>query len=52
MRHNTIRDFEENLLRKVYMDIETEPCLQPVNGEQVVGHTDDEASPDVRARGV
>ena len=52
IRHNTIRDFEANLLRKVYTDVETEPCLQPVNGEQVVGLTGDEARPDVRARGV
>ena len=52
IRHNIIRDFEANLLRKVYTDVETEPSLQPVNGEQVVGHTGDEARPDVRARGV
>ena len=41
-----------NILRKVYTDVETEPSLQPVNGEQVVGLTGDEARPDVRARGV
>ena len=37
-------------LRKVYTNVETEPCLKPVNGEQVVGLTGDEARPDVRAR--
>ena len=37
MRHNNIRDFEANLVRKVCTDVETEPSLQPINGENVVG---------------
>ena len=52
MRHNNIRDFEANLMRKVCNDVETEPSLQPINGENVAGLTGDEAKPDVRARGV
>ena len=52
MRHNNIRDFEANLMRKVCNDVETEPSLQPINGENVTGLTGDEAKPDVRARGV
>ena len=52
MRHNNIRDFEANLMRKVCNDVETEPSLQSINGENVTGLTGDEAKPDVRARGV
>ena len=51
-RHNTIRNFQANLLRKVYTNVETEPFLQPVNGKQVVGPKDREARPDIRAIGV
>ena len=47
MRHNNIRDFEANL-RKIYADVETEPPLQPLDGEIVNGLTGD----DVRAKGV
>ena len=39
-------------MRKVCNDVETEPSLQPINGENVAGLTGDEAKPDVRARGV
>ena len=52
MRHNNIRDFEANLLRKVCVDVETEPQLQPLDGENVIGLTGDESKPDVRARGI
>ena len=52
MRHNNIRDFEANLLRKICADVETEPPLQPLDGEIVNGLTGDESRPDVRARGV
>lgn len=43
IRHNNIRDFEANLLKKVCNDVEIEPTLQPVNN--------DEARLDIRARG-
>ena len=43
IRHDTIRNFEANLLKKVCADVEVEPKLQPVNN--------DEARLDVRARG-
>ena len=52
IRHNNIRDFEANLLRKVCNDVETEPKLQPLSGEQTSGLTGDEARPDIRARGI
>ena len=52
IRHNNIRDLEANLLRKVCNDVETEPKLQPVSGEQTSGLTGDEARPDIRARGI
>ena len=47
-----MRDFEANLLRKICVDVETEPPLQPLNGENVNGLTGDESRPDVRARDV
>ena len=50
MRHNNIRDFEANLLRKICNDVEIEPALQPLEGENVTGLTGDEARPDIRAR--
>ena len=51
IRHNNICDFEANLLRQVCNDVETEPPLQPLEGENIAGLTGDEARPDVRARG-
>ena len=52
IRHNNIRDFEANLLKKVCSDVETEPQLQAMNGEGINGLTGDNAKPDIRARGV
>ena len=52
IRHNNIRDFEANLLRKVHNDVETEPPLQAVNDELITGLTGVESKPDIRARGV
>ena len=52
MRHNNIRDYEANLLAKFHTNVETEPSLQPIEGEIVNGIPDDNARPDVRARGV
>ena len=50
-RYNNIRDYEANLLAKIHTDVETEPSLQPVEGEIVSRILDDNARPDVRARG-
>ena len=50
MRHNNVRDFEANLLRKVCNDVELEPPLQPLTGEIATGLTGDEARPDIRAK--
>ena len=52
IRHNKIRDFEASLLKKVVSDVETEPQLQQVDGEILDGLTEDNAKPDIRARGV
>ena len=43
IRHDSLRDFEANLLKNVCADVEIEPRLQPVNN--------DEARLDIRARG-
>ena len=53
MRHNDIRDFEANLLRKVCNDVEIEPRLQPVTGEELAtgAISGEEARLDVRAKG-
>ena len=50
--HNNIRDYETNLLAKIHTDVETEPRIQPIEGEIVNGILGDNAIPDVRARGV
>ena len=52
IRHNTIRDFEADLLAEAHKDVETEPELQPVEGELIVGLAGENARPDIRARGV
>ena len=51
IRHNRIRDFEANLLQQTCNDVETEPPLQRLEGEQLTGLTGDGARPDIRARG-
>ena len=43
IRHDNVRNFEANLLKKVCNDVEIEPALQPVDN--------DEARLDIRARG-
>ena len=52
MRHNNIRDFEANLLRKLHSDVKTEPELQPITTERLRGLSNDQCKPDIRARGV
>ena len=52
MRHNNIRDYEANLLRTVHNDVEVEPQLQQVDNEQLNGLREDNARPDIRAKGV
>ena len=53
IRHNELRDFEANLLNKVCTDVEIEPRLQPLEGEQMTASTidGDDARLDIRARG-
>ena len=52
MRHDNIRDFEANLIRKICNDVEVEPSLQPLAGEIIRGEKGDDARADVRGRGV
>ena len=47
--HNKIRDYEANLLAKIHTDVETEPSLQPIEGEIVNGILSQNARPGVRA---
>ena len=52
-RHNNIRNFEAQLLKKVINDVQIEPPLQPVRGMTFSRSaiTTDEARLDVRAKG-
>ena len=47
--HSKIRDYEANLLAKIHTDVETEPSLQPIEGEVVNGILSQNARPGVRA---
>ena len=54
VRHDTIKDFEFDLLRVVVNDVEKEPTLRPVinkTGYKKTAKLDDNARPDLRARG-
>ena len=54
MRHNEVRDLTASMLGELCNDIEIEPMLQPLTGEQMrhrTAVTGDEARLDVRARG-
>ena len=51
IRHNNIRDYEENLLAKIHTDVKTKLSLQPTEGEIVNGIPGDNARLSVRARG-
>ena len=55
IRHNEIRDFTAEILREVCHDIQVEPMLTPLSGENFqyrTANTDRDARPDVAARGV
>ena len=54
IRHNEIRDFIGRMISRVQNDVQIEPELQPLDGEQFClasTLTGDQARPDVRARG-
>ena len=54
IRHNEVRDFHANLIKQVINDVEVEPQLQNLDGEQFrlsSTLTGDNAHPDIRARG-
>ena len=53
-RHNEIRDLAANLLKEICADVEVEPKLQPVSGEEFLhasANQDLEAQLDIKARG-
>ena len=53
-RHDEIRDIQASLLEEICKDVEREPHLQPLSGENLAGrsaNTSDEARLDVKARG-
>ena len=54
MRHESIRNFEANLLQKICNDVELEPILQPLEGEKfkLKINAADDARLDIRARGL
>ena len=55
IRHNEIRDFTAEILRECCQNVEVEPLLTPLTGEQFhyrTANTDDQARLDVSARGV
>ena len=55
IRHNEIRDFTAEVLREVCQNVEVEPLLTPLTGENFqyrTANTDDQARLDVSARGV
>ena len=54
MRHNNLSDFEINLLSSVCKDVESEPPLLPLEGENLPKSTikgDEARRLDIRARG-
>ena len=52
MWHDSIRNFEAAMLRKICKDVEIEPQLQPLEGAMIHGLDGDNAKPDIRARNV
>ena len=54
MRHNEVRDFTAGLLREVGYDVEIEPKLQPLAGEELApsANRDSEARLDIKALGL
>ena len=51
MRRDNVRDFEANLLKPTLNDVEVEPKLQKTDDEELNILTDNDARPDIRARG-
>ena len=50
-RHDQLRNLEAKMLSEVYQDIEIEPQLQPLTGENMSLQSEDSARLDVKARG-
>ena len=51
IQHNEVRDFEANLLKMVYNEVECKPTLQPLSNEITTSLQCDNARPDIHARG-
>ena len=52
MRHNALRDLNAELQQEVCKDIIIEPCLLPINSEEVSGTSANRAAPDISSRGL
>ena len=52
LRHNEIRDNIAEILEEVNSDVNEEPALQPLSGEEIKGNQSDEARFDISARGL
>ena len=50
LRHNELRDNIAEMLEEVSSEVELEPALQPLSGEEIKGNQSDEARSDVSAR--
>ena len=50
-RHNGVRDLLAEVTREISNDVEIEPHLQQLTGEQMTGNTSDEARLDLSVRG-
>ena len=47
-RHNEIRDLQAELLDMVCYDVQVEPALQPITGEELTRGTNQDQAPDAR----
>jgi hypothetical protein len=52
MRHNNLRDLNEDFQREVCRDVVSEPSLIPLENEEVIGTQADRAAPDISSRGL
>ena len=51
LRHNELRDNIAEMLEEVTSDVQVEPTLQPLSGEEIKRNQSDEARSDISARG-
>ena len=51
LRQNELRDNIAEMLEEVTSDVQVEPTLQPLSGEEIKGNQSDKARSDINARG-